>query len=258
MEAIMDPRILDFSGKIALITGASRGIGEATARLMASQGAHVLVSSRKAESVEAVAAAIRDAGGQATGIACHVGDPDAVEAMFTRISAEIGRLDVLINNAATNPHFGHIVDTPLSMVDKTMEVNIRGFFHMSQRAASMMKDSGGGSIVNTSSINGERPAPYQGIYSITKAAVISMTRAFAKECAAWNVRVNAVLPGLTDTRFAAALTTNERMLKMIMPLIPMGRIAQPEEIAPAIAFLASDAASYITGACLPVDGGFLA
>jgi NAD(P)-dependent dehydrogenase (short-subunit alcohol dehydrogenase family) len=122
----------------------------------------------------------------------------------------------------------------------------------------MMKDQGGGSIVNTSSINGERPAPYQGIYSITKAAVISMTRAFAKECASWKVRVNAVLPGLTDTRFAAALTTNERMLKMILPLIPMGRIAQPAEIAPAIAFLASDAASYITGACLPVDGGFLA
>jgi len=129
---------------------------------------------------------------------------------------------------------------------------------MSQRAASMMRDQGGGSIVNTSSINGERPAPYQGIYSITKAAVISMTQAFAKECAAWKVRVNAVLPGLTDTRFAAALTTNETMLKMILPLIPMGRIAQPEEIAPAIAFLSSDAASYITGACLPVDGGFLA
>jgi NAD(P)-dependent dehydrogenase (short-subunit alcohol dehydrogenase family) len=253
-----DPRILDFSGKIALITGASRGIGEATARLMASQGAYVIVSSRKAESVEAVAAAIRDTGGQASSIPCHVGDPTSVEALFGKISADFGRLDVLVNNAATNPHFGHIVETPLSMVDKTIEVNIRGFFDMSQRAALMMKDQGGGSIVNTSSINGERPAPYQGIYSITKAAVISMTRAFAKECASWKVRVNAVLPGLTDTRFAAALTTNERMLKMILPLIPMGRIAQPAEIAPAIAFLASDAASYITGACLPVDGGFLA
>jgi NAD(P)-dependent dehydrogenase (short-subunit alcohol dehydrogenase family) len=253
-----DPRILDFSGKIALITGASRGIGEATAHLMAAQGAHVLVSSRKADGVEAVADSIRQAGGQATGMPCHVGEPDAVEALFARIVSDFGRLDVLVNNAATNPHFGHIVETPLSMVDKTMEVNVRGFFHMSQRAALLMKDTGGGAIVNTSSINGERPAPYQGIYSITKAAIISMTRAFAKECAAWKVRVNAVLPGLTDTRFAAALTTNKRMLDMILPLIPMGRIAQPEEIAPAIAFLASDAASYITGACLPVDGGFLA
>jgi len=252
------PPIVDFSGKIALITGASRGIGEATARLMAAQGAHVLVSSRRLESVEAVAASIREAGGQATGIPCHVGDPDSVEALFDKIVSDLGRLDVLVNNAATNPHFGPIVETPLSMVDKTMEVNVRGFFHMSQRAALLMKDQGGGAIVNTSSINGERPAPYQGIYSITKAAIISMTRAFAKECAAWRVRVNAVLPGLTDTRFAAALTTNKRMLDMILPLIPMGRIAQPGEIAPAIAFLASDAASYITGACLPVDGGFLA
>lgn len=252
------PPIVDFSGKIALITGASRGIGEATARLMAAQGAHVLVSSRRLESVEAVAASIREAGGQATGIPCHVGDPDSVETLFDKIVSDLGRLDVLVNNAATNPHFGPIVETPLSMVDKTMEVNVRGFFHMSQRAALLMKDQGGGAIVNTSSINGERPAPYQGIYSITKAAIISMTRAFAKECAAWGVRVNAVLPGLTDTRFAAALTTNKRMLDMILPLIPMGRIAQPGEIAPAIAFLASDASSYITGACLPVDGGFLA
>ena len=165
---------------------------------------------------------------------------------------------MLVNNAATNPHFGHIAETPLAMVDKTVEVNIRGYFHMSQKAALLMKDQGGGAIVNTSSINGVRPGPYQGIYSITKAAVISMTQAFAKECAPWKVRVNAVLPGLTDTRFAAALTGNERMLKMILPLIPLNRVADPEEIAPAIVFLASDSASYITGAALPVDGGFLA
>jgi NAD(P)-dependent dehydrogenase (short-subunit alcohol dehydrogenase family) len=120
-----------------------------------------------------------------------------------------------------------------------------------------MKGGGGGAIVNVSSVNGERPGPMQGIYSVTKAAVISMTRAFAKECAGWGVRVNAVLPGLTDTKFAAALTQSERMLNMILPLIPLGRVAQPEEIAPAIAFLASDAASYVTGACLPVDGGLL-
>ncbi|KPK60810.1 MAG: short-chain dehydrogenase [Gammaproteobacteria bacterium SG8_31] len=253
-----DPRLLDFSGKIALITGASRGIGEATARLMASQGAHVIVSSRKPDAVEEVARSIRAAGGQASGMACHVGDPESVDSVFDKIAADFGRLDVLVNNAATNPHFGHIVDTPLSMVDKTIEVNIRGYFQTSQRAAAMMRNAGGGAIVNTASINGDRPAPYQGIYSITKAAVISMTRAFAKECADWKIRVNAVLPGLTDTRFAAALTSNERMLKMILPLIPMARIAEPEEIAPAIAFLASDSASYITGACLPVDGGFLA
>jgi NAD(P)-dependent dehydrogenase (short-subunit alcohol dehydrogenase family) len=257
-EDMSDPGNPDFSGKIALITGASRGIGESTARLMASRGAHVIVSSRKADAVTRVAESIRDAGGKATGLACHVGDAESVEAIFERIASDFGRLDVLVNNAATNPHFGHIVETPLDMVDKTIAVNIRGYFQMSQKAAIMMRENGGGAIVNTSSVNGDRPAPFQGIYSITKAAVISMTRAFAKECAEWKIRVNAVLPGLTDTRFAAALTGNERMLNMILPLIPMGRVAEPEEIAPAIAFLASDAASYITGACLPVDGGFLA
>ncbi len=248
----------ELAGRIALVTGASRGIGEATARLLAAGGAHVVVSSRKAESVEAVAASIRESGGAADCVACHIGDPDAIDQAFAYVASEHGRLDVLVNNAATNPHFGHITETPLSMLDKTMEVNIRGYFHASRTAALMMKDNGGGAIVNVSSINGDRPAPYQGIYSITKAAVLSLTRAFAKECAAWNVRVNAVLPGLTDTKFAEALTKSDRMLNMLLPLIPMNRIAQPEEIAPAIAFLASDAASYVTGACLPVDGGFLA
>jgi NAD(P)-dependent dehydrogenase (short-subunit alcohol dehydrogenase family) len=253
-----DRPVLDFSDKIILVTGASRGIGEATARLMAGLGGHVIVSSRRQQSVDEVAASIRAAGHQATGLACHVGDPEAVETAFAQIVEQFGRLDVLVNNAATHPHFGHIAETPLSMVDKTIDVNIRGYFQMSQKAALMMRDSGGGAIVNISSINGRVPGPMQGIYSITKAAVISMTQAFAKECAAWNVRVNAVLPGLTDTKFAAALTQSERMLRMILPLIPMERIAAPAEIAPAVAFLASAEASYITGVALPVDGGFLA
>ena len=248
----------DFSGKIALVTGASRGIGEATARLLADRGAHVVVSSRKIESVDAVAASIRDDGGEASSFVCHVGDPDAIDSLFDHVEQKFGRLDVLVNNAATNPHFGHITETPLSMVEKTMEVNIRGYFHASRRAAMIMKENGGGAIVNVSSINGDRPAPYQGIYSITKAAVLSMTKAFAKECAPWKVRVNAVLPGLTDTKFAEALTKSDRILNMLLPMIPLNRIAQPEEIAPAIVFLASDAAAYITGASLPVDGGFLA
>lgn len=255
---MQESTVMDFNDKVVMVTGASRGIGESAARLFAARGGHVIVSSRKTESVEAVAASIRDAGGKATALACHVGDAEAVETAFATIAADFGRLDVLVNNAATNPHFGHIAETPLAMVDKTVEVNIRGYFHMSQKAALMMKEQGGGAIVNTSSINGVRPGPYQGIYSITKAAVISMTQAFAKECAAWDVRVNAVLPGLTDTRFAAALTQNEQMLNMILPLIPLHRVADPDEIAPAIVFLASDDASYITGAALPVDGGFLA
>jgi len=254
----MSDSLFNLDGRVALVTGASRGIGEATAQLLARHGAHVIVSSRKQDSVDAVAEAIRAAGGQASALACHVGEPESIDAAFAQIAADHGRLDILVNNAATNPHFGHITSTPASMIEKTVDVNVRGYFLMSQHAALMMKTQGGGSIVNTSSINGVRPGPGQGIYSVTKAAVISMTQAFAKECAPWKVRVNAVLPGLTETRFAAALLENERMLNMILPLIPMGRVAQPEEIAPAILFFASDAASYVTGTCLPVDGGFLA
>jgi NAD(P)-dependent dehydrogenase (short-subunit alcohol dehydrogenase family) len=253
----MSDSLFSLEGRVALVTGASRGIGEATARLLARYGAHVIVSSRREDSVAAVAESIRAEGGQASALACHVGETESIEAAFASIAEQHGRLDILVNNAATNPHFGHITETPVSMIEKTVEVNVRGYFVMSQKAALMMRGNGGGAIVNTSSINGERPGPGQGIYSVTKAAVISMTRAFAKECAPWGVRVNAVLPGLTDTKFASALIGNERILNMILPLIPMNRVAQPEEIAPAILFLASDAASYIAGACLPVDGGLL-
>lgn len=254
----MSDKLFDLGGRVALVSGASRGIGAATAHLLASHGAIVVLSSRREPGVAAVAEAIRAAGGRASALACHIGEPASIDAAFARIEQEHGRLDILVNNAATNPHFGHVTETPVSMLDKTVEVNVRGYFLMSQKAALLMKSNGGGSIVNTSSINGVRPGPGQGIYSVTKSAVISMTRAFARECAPWKVRVNAVLPGLTDTKFASALIQDERILNMILPLIPMNRVAQPEEIAAAILFLASDAASYVTGACLPVDGGFLA
>ena len=164
---------------------------------------------------------------------------------------------MLVNNAATNPFFGELIETPASMVDKTIDVNIKGYLMISQLVAKIMKKNGGGSIINTASINGVIPGAMQGIYSITKAAVISMTASMAKETARYGIRVNAVLPGLTDTKFASALTKNEALLKSILPMIPMARMAQPEEIAPAFLFLASDAASYITGISLPVDGGIL-
>jgi len=144
------------------------------------------------------------------------------------------------------------------MIEKTLQVNIKGYFELSALASKLMKQGGGGAIVNIASINGVRPGMFQGIYSITKAAVINMTLAFAKECAPWKVRVNAVLPGLTDTKFASALTQNEQVLKTALQSIPLGRVAQPAEIAPAVLFLVSDAASYVTGTTLTVDGGFLA
>lgn len=253
----MPTRLFDLEGRVALITGASRGIGEATARLLAEQGAQVVISSRKQADLDRVAAAIAETGGKARAIAAHQGESEDLRRLLESIEAEFGRLDILVNNAATNPHFGHVAETPMSMVDKTLQVNVKGYYELSALAAQLMKKGGRGAIVNIASINGIRPGPMQGIYSITKAAVINMTQAFAKECAPWGVRVNAVLPGLTDTKFASALTSNAEMLKHFMSSIPLGRVAQPDEIAPAVLFLVSDAASYVTGTTLTVDGGFL-
>lgn len=254
----MATRLFDLSGRVALITGASRGIGEATARLLAEQGAHVVISSRKQADLDRVAAEIAQAGGKATPIAAHQGDSAALAELMRRIASDLGRLDILVNNAATNPHFGHIADTEMSMVDKTLQVNVKGYFELSALGAKAMRASGGGAIVNVASINGVRPAMFQGIYSITKAAVINMTQAFARECGPWKIRVNAVLPGLTDTKFASAITKNDAIRKSITDQLPLQRMAQPDEIAPAVLYLASDASSYVTGTTLVVDGGFLA
>lgn len=251
------PNTFDLGGKIAVVTGASRGIGEAAARLLAAHGAHVIVSSRKAEACEAVAAAIRAEGGSAEALACHIGDLAQIGALFGAIESRHGRLDILINNAATNPHFGPITETDPEAFQKTVDVNIRGYFFMSSAGITLMVRNGGGAVVNVASVNGVIPGALQGIYSITKAAVIAMTKAFAKECAAQGVRVNALLPGATDTKFAAALIHNKAILDKALEHVPMGRVAQPEEMAGAVLYLASPAASYVTGACLAADGGYL-
>ena len=167
------------------------------------------------------------------------------------------KLDILVNNAAANPYFGHILNTDLAAFEKTVDVNIRGYFFMCVKGGQLMKKNGGGSIINVASVNGMVPGDFQGIYSITKSAVISMTKSFAKECATLGIRVNALLPGLTDTKFASALTSNEAILKQAMMHIPMKRVAMPEEMAGAVLFLASDAASYTTGTAINVDGGYL-
>jgi NAD(P)-dependent dehydrogenase (short-subunit alcohol dehydrogenase family) len=247
----------DLSGKIALVTGASRGIGEGIARLLAAQGAHVIVSSRKLDACEGVAASIRDAGGKAEAYACHIGEMAQIDKLFVDLEAKHGRLDILVNNAATNPHFGHITETDVGAFQKTVDVNIRGYFFMSSAGAKLMAKNGGGSIVNVASVNGVTPGAQQGIYSITKAAVISMTKAFARECAPQKVRVNALLPGATDTKFASALFHNPVILEQALTRIPMHRVAEPSEMAGAVLYLASDAASYTTGAALNVDGGYL-
>jgi NAD(P)-dependent dehydrogenase (short-subunit alcohol dehydrogenase family) len=249
--------LFDLTGKIAIVTGASRGIGEEIAKLLAAQGAHTIVSSRRLADCQTVVDQIIADGGSAEAMACHIGEMDQISALFAAIEEKHGRLDVLVNNAATNPFFGSLLDTEPAVFQKTVDVNIRGYFYMSTHGARLMIKGGGGSIVNVASINGVVPGFMQGIYSITKAAVISMTKAFAVECAESGVRCNAILPGLTDTKFASVLVNTPAILKQAMAHVPMKRVAQPSEMAGAALYLASAAASYTTGAVLNVDGGFL-
>jgi NAD(P)-dependent dehydrogenase (short-subunit alcohol dehydrogenase family) len=249
--------LFDLSGRVAVVSGASRGIGEAISKALAAHGAHVIATSRKIDGCEKVVADIRQAGGSAEAGACHIGDMDHIDRLFRHVQTTHGRIDIMVNNAATNPYFGPIGDTDLAAFQKTLDVNIRGYFFMSARAAKLMASRGGGAIVNVASVNGIIPGPMQGIYSISKAAVIAMTRGFAVEYASANVRVNAVLPGGTDTQFAAKLVHSEEVSSRILPHIPMGRFAQPEEMAGAVIYLVSPSASYTTGVCLNVDGGYL-
>lgn len=250
-------KMFDLTGKIALVTGASRGIGESIARCLAAHGAHVMVSSRKADGCEAVAQSIRADGGNAEALPCHIGEMDQIEKLFVDIQQRHKRLDILVNNAATNPHFGPIWETDVGAFQKTVDVNIRGYYFMSSKAVKMMIRQGSGNIVNVASVNGVTPGLMQGIYSITKAAIISMTKAFAKECGELGIRVNALLPGITDTKFAATLVKNEAILSKMLQHVPMNRVAQPDEMAGSVLYLVSAASSYTTGVCLNVDGGYL-
>ncbi|HUR41945.1 MAG TPA: SDR family oxidoreductase [Verrucomicrobiae bacterium] len=250
-------KMFDLTGKVALVTGASRGIGESIARTLAAHGAHVIVSSRKPEDCEKVVAAIKSAGGKAEARGCHIGDMDQVHSIFRDIEAAHGRLDILVNNAATNPYFGPILDTDLGAFQKVVDVNIRGYFFMSAQGAKLMAKNGGGAIVNVASIGGIVPGAFMGIYSISKAAVISMTKAFAQELGAQKIRVNALCPGLTATKFAGALVTNDKIRGEAEKRIALHRVAQPDEMAGAVLYLCSPAASYTTGTAMVVDGGML-
>ena len=249
--------LFDLNNKVALVTGASRGIGESIARTLAAYGAHVIVTSRKQGDCEIVAQSIRESGGSAEALACHIGDMGQIDQLFAHLRERDLTLDILVNNAATNPHFGSILDIDVAAFEKTVQVNIRGYFFMSQNAAKIMREKGEGCIINVASVNGVIPGHFQGVYSITKAAVINMTKAFAKECAEMGIRVNAILPGATDTKFASTLVNNPKILKEALKHIPMKRVAQPDEMSGTVLYLASQASSYTTGACLQVDGGYL-
>ena len=244
-------------GKVALITGASRGIGESIALTLAEYGAHCVLASRKIDALKGVEDKIKAKGGKADSIACHMGDMKQIAAMMDEIAKRYGKLNIIVNNAATNPHAGSLLIAEESMWDKTHEVNLKGPFFLIQQAVPLMEKSGGGSIVNVASINGISPGAVQGIYSITKAGVLMMTKAYALELGPKKIRVNALLPGLTKTKFAGALFDDEKIYERLMRNTPLGRPAEPDEMAGAVLYLVSDASSYTTGAFIVCDGGRL-
>jgi NAD(P)-dependent dehydrogenase (short-subunit alcohol dehydrogenase family) len=250
------PSDITLQDRVVVVTGASRGIGEAIARASAAAGARVVLASRRQEGLDAVAASIAEAGGTALPVSCHTGHPDQVEALFARAADEFGAVDGVVNNAATNPYFGPILGITDAAWDKTFEVNLKGYFHVTRAFAGQA--SGGGSIVNLASVAGMRAAPLQGVYGMTKAAVISMTQSLAAELAPARIRVNAIAPGLVETRFASALIEDPGLRAHFTDRAMLGRHGQPDEIAGAAVYLLSEAASYMTGQVMVIDGGMTA
>jgi NAD(P)-dependent dehydrogenase (short-subunit alcohol dehydrogenase family) len=245
------------SGKVALITGASRGIGQAIAESLAEAGAQVILASRKQDQLDRVAAQIQASGGEALAIATHTGDPEAVAKLLSHAKDAYGGVDILVNNAATNPHFGPILSAEDSYWMKTFEVNVLGYVHLAKACIDPMVSRGGGKIINIASIAGKTPLPGMGIYCVTKAAVLMLTEVLAAELAADNIQVNAVVPGFVRTRFSQVLWDNPQIYETIIKNIPQGRMADPKEIASAVLFLSSPASTFTTGAALVVDGGQL-
>jgi len=244
----------DLHGKVAIVNGASRGIGEAIARGLAACGARMVLTSRNLESVQEVADSITAAGGEAVARVCHAGSMSDIEALLDDVRKTFGRLDILINNAATNPFYGAAAELTPEAFDKTVQVNLKGPYFLSSAAIPLMIESGGGSIVNVSSIAGLNPLPGQAVYGMTKAGLISLTKAFAKEYGQQGIRVNAILPGVVKTRFAAALTEDPRVQKWISKL-PVPRAGQPEDMVAGVLYLVSEQAAYTTGTTLVMDGG---
>ncbi|HSS60621.1 MAG TPA: glucose 1-dehydrogenase [Candidatus Limnocylindrales bacterium] len=247
--------LFDLSGKVALVTGASRGIGSAIAEVLAEHGAEVVLSSRKQADLDKEAERINSRHPErATAIAAHAGRPEELERLVKDVMERFSRIDILVNNAATNPYFGPLIGAELGAWDKTFEVNLRGVFVLTKLVYEASMEGRGGAVVNVASIGGLRPGIGLGVYNITKAGVIMLTKQLARELGG-KVRVNAVAPGVIKTRFAEALWGNPEILDRILAQNPMGRVGVPEEVAAAVLFLASDAASYVNGEVLVVDGG---
>jgi NAD(P)-dependent dehydrogenase (short-subunit alcohol dehydrogenase family) len=244
-------------GRVAIVTGASKGIGESIARALAEAGAQVVVSSRKQEAVDAVAGAIRDAGGDAHAVPANVGKLEEARALVAATVDRYGGVDIVVNNAATNPVYGPVVSADDAAFDKIMAVNVKGPLELCRRAYPVMKARGRGAIVNVSSIGGVSPEPGLGLYSVSKAALVSLTQVLAQEWGPDGIRANVICPGLIKTKFSQALWQDERVLRHMMARQPIKRVGEPEDVAGLALFLASDAAAYCTGGVYMADGGYL-
>ena len=245
---------IDLNNKIAIVTGASRGIGEAIARGLADCGAHVILTSRKKESLQIIAESINNNQQKATAIACHSGKLEEIESLIQTVRQNYGQLDILINNAATNPYYGPAGDISPEAFNKTLEVNLRGPYFMMSAALPLMIESGGGSMVNVASIAALKPAKGQAVYAMTKAGLVSLTESFANEYGHQGIRVNAILPGIIETQFAQALIDNPAVQKLLSR-IPAARAGKTKDMVAGVLYLVSEGAAYTTGASLVMDGG---
>lgn len=244
------------TGKTAIITGASKGIGKAIAQILGKAGANVVISSRNQEALDEVAAELMKEGIMAIGIAANAGKTSDLTNLVDKTVAAFGGVDIIVNNAATNPVFGALETVDERAIDKIMDVNLKGPFLLAKAAFPELQKRGG-SIINISSVEGVTPSQGLGMYSVSKAALIMLTKSMAVEWGRHNIRVNAICPGLIQTKFSEALWTNEKIMKMMMQKVPLGRMGQPEEMAGLALFLASDAGAYCTGGVYVADGGFL-
>lgn len=247
----------DLSNKVAIVTGASKGIGKSIAVALAEFGATVVVSSRQQSAVDAVAAELQAAGYSASAFACHVGDEKQLASLVAYTVDTYGGIDILVNNAATNPVFGPLTEAESSTFDKIMQVNVKACMLLANLCYPYMVARAGGSVINIASVEGHKPSVGLGMYSISKAALIALTQAQAKEWGAVGIRSNTICPGLIQTKFSSAIWSNEQLLKQVERHLPLGRMAQPDEMAGLAVFLASSASSYCSGSVFVADGGYL-
>ena len=245
---------LSLENKVALVTGGSRGIGRAIALGLAKSGADVVIASRKIGDLENVAEEIKSLGRKCLPVATHIGRLEEIKNLVDKAAAEFGRIDILVNNAATNPTMVPAMDIDDRAWDSIMNLNLKGLFFLSQAVARIMKEKGGGRIINVASVAGLSPDILP-VYSISKAGVIMATKVMAQQWAIYNIRANAIAPSLTKTKFSEPLWTNQDILNIAMSRTPLGRPAEPDDMVGAVIFLASDASDYITGQVLAIDGG---